>query len=98
MSQYRIILSPRAQADLKNAHTYTASTYGETKTRKYMSLLENGINQLLDNPEIGRMRDDVKAGYRSLNVEKHIIFYKIGKTDIHILGVIHGRMDVTNQF
>jgi toxin ParE1/3/4 len=56
------------------------------------------INQLLDNPEIGRARDEVKTGYRSLNIKKHIIFYKIQKTDIQILGVIHGRMDIATQF
>tara|TARA_B100001146_G_C16166781_1_gene428229 strand:+ start:631 stop:933 length:303 start_codon:yes stop_codon:yes gene_type:complete len=98
MAHYQIILSPRAQADLKNVRAYTVSTYGDDQTKKYLSLLEDGINQLLDNSEIGRNRDDVKLGYRSLNIEKHIIFYKIKKTDIHILGVIHSRMDVTNQF
>lgn len=98
MAKYQIILSPRAQVDLRNAHVYTVSTHGKTQAQKYLSLLEDGINQLLDNPEIGRARDDVKSGYRSLNVEKHIIFYKIQKTDIHILGVIHGRMDIAAQF
>lgn len=98
MAQYQIILSPRAQADLQNVHAYTLSTYGPGQAGKYLSLLEKGIHQLLDNPEIGRKRDDIKSGYRALSIEKHIIFYKIKETDIQILGVVHSRMDVTNQF
>ena len=98
MTQYQIILSPRAQNDLKNVRNYTIETYGEKQAAKYLSVIEDGINQLLDNPEIGRLRDDVKSGYRALNIEKHIIFYKIKITEIHILGVVHGRMDITTQF
>ena len=98
MTQYQIILSPRAQEDLKNVREYTLAAYGEKQTQKCLSLIEESINQLLDNPEIGRNRDDVKSGYRSLNIEKHTIFYIIKKTEIHILGVVHGRMDITSQF
>jgi len=98
MTQYQIILSPRAQDDLKNVRQFTVSTYSEKQAQKYLSAIEAGINQLLDNPEIGRSRDDVKSGYRSLNIEKHIMFYIIKKSEIHILGVIHGRMDITSQF
>lgn len=98
MSQYQIILSPRAQDDLKNVRQYTLSAHGEKQAQKFLSLIEEGINNLLDNPEIGRTRDDVKSGYRSLVIEKHIIFYTIKETDIHILGVVHGRMDIAGQF
>lgn len=97
MTKYRIILSPRAGADLADIYAYTLQSWGKAQADIYLDKIELAFNQLLDNPQIGRDRSDVKEGYRCLNIEKHVLFYKIVKTEIHILGVLHSRMDVINR-
>jgi toxin ParE1/3/4 len=49
---------------------------------------------LLDNPYLGKSRDDIKAGYRSLLVEKHLVFYRLADEQLEIMRILHYRMDV----
>ena len=97
MTQYQIILSLRSKADLGDIYAYTLQSWGRVQADTYLDKIELAFNQLLDNPKIGRERPDIKDGYRCLNIEKHILFYKIAKTEIHILGVLHSRMDIANH-
>lgn len=97
MPRYQIILSPRSKADLADIYAYTLQSWGKAQADTYLDKIEQSFNQLLDNPQMGRERSDVKDGYRCLNIEKHVLFYKMVKTEIHILGVLHSRMDAVNQ-
>ncbi|MBK6897664.1 MAG: type II toxin-antitoxin system RelE/ParE family toxin [Alphaproteobacteria bacterium] len=98
MTKYRIIISPQAQRDLKEIRAYTLQSWGSTQADDYLSKIEEAFYSLLENPEIGRERNDVKAGYRSLVIDKHVLFYKIVKSEILILGIPHGRMDILKYF
>ena len=98
MSKYRIIVSPQAQRDLKDIRSYTLQSWGATQADIYLRKIEEAFCGLLENPEIGRERNDVKAEYRSIVIEKHVLFYKINKSEIHILGIPHSRMDILNYF
>lgn len=98
MSEYRIIVSPQAQRDLKEIRTYTLQSWGAPQADIYLGKIEDAFYSLLENPEIGRERNDIKTGYRSIMIEKHVLFYKIEKSEIYILGIPHGRMDILNYF
>lgn len=98
MPRHRIVVSPRAERDLREIYAYTAQSWGAEQADLYMDKIEAAFHALLDNPKVGRVRDEVKPGYRSLGVERHVVFYTIKGADIHILGVPHGRMDVAGFF
>ncbi len=98
MSQYQIVVSPQAQRDLKEIRTYTLQGWGANQADIYLGKIEAAFYSLLNSPEIGRERNDVRTGYRSIVIEKHVLFYKIEKSEIHILGIPHGRMDILNYF
>ncbi len=98
MSQYRIIVSPQAKRDLKDIRSYTLQSWGAAQADIYLGKIEEAFYGLLDNPEIGRERNDIKTNYRSITIEKHVLFYKIKKSEIHILGIPHSRMDILNYF
>lgn len=98
MLQYQIIVSPQAQRDIEDIRSYTVQSWGANQADIYLGKIEDAFYSLLDNPEIGRERNDVKAGYRSIVIEKHVLFYKIKKSEIYILGIPHARMDVLNYF
>jgi toxin ParE1/3/4 len=60
---------------------------------QYVSMIEQGIMQLLDNPYIGKARPEIKKDLRSLQIQKHLIFYRVSKESIDIIGILHCRMD-----
>lgn len=71
-------------------------SWAKNQAALYLDKIETAFKGLLVNPEIGRERPDVKTGYRSLVIEQHIHFYKVAKKEVHILGIVHGRMDIVN--
>ncbi len=98
MSKYRIVVSPQAQRDLKDIRSYSLQSWGAKQADIYLGKIEGAFYDLLENPEIGRERNDIKTGYRSIVIEKHILFYKIETSENRILGIPHGRMDILNYF
>lgn len=89
----RIRLSLTAEHDLEAIWRYTVSEWGPEQAEKHLALIEKGAHLLLENPYIGQARPDVKAGYRVLPVEKHLIFYRVSEEYIDVLGIPYERMD-----
>lgn len=90
----RYILSPQAKEDIQKIKAYTQEQWGNSQTQRYISNIRDKMKWLSENPLIGIKRDDVKNTYRSFPVESHIIFYRMVKNHIEIIGVIHQKMDV----
>jgi len=87
-------LSEAAQQDIVSIRDYTMDTWGEEQTSRYLTQLKQRLEWLATNPELGKKRDEVKEGYRSYPEGRHIIFYRISKNCIEIIGVIHQSEDV----
>ena len=90
---YEIVKRPRAREDLIDIWLYTFREWGEAQADKYLDELEAGINQLKHNPKLGRSREDVRAGYRSLRVNQHTVYYMLTPSAIRIIRVLHAQMD-----
>jgi len=91
MACYKV--TPAAKADLKSIARYTQHKWGRKKRNQYLSALDNRFSWLADDPQLGKCRDEVKTGYRSYPEGLHVIFYRIVKGSIEILGVLHQNMD-----
>ncbi|MBC8441115.1 MAG: type II toxin-antitoxin system RelE/ParE family toxin [Deltaproteobacteria bacterium] len=92
MHKYR--LTPSAKSDLIEIWNYTVETWGEKQAEKYLQEIEDKLDQLADNPELGRQRPEIHPGYCSSPVRKHIIFYLQSDNHIDVIGVLHGKMDI----
>ena len=92
MPNYR--LTPVAKSDLLEIWNYTVETCGVKQAEKYLVNIEIKLEQLADNPKLGRQRPEIRPGYYSFPVGKHIIFYLHSGKHVDIIGVLHGRMDV----
>lgn len=92
MHEYR--LTPSAKSDLIKIWNYTVETWSETQAEKYLQDIEDTLNQLAANPELGRRRPEIAPGYHSFPVRKHVIFYLIPDRYIDIIGILHGKMDI----
>lgn len=87
-------LTPRALRDLDAIADYSISKWGADRTEQYLGALVDRMQWLADNPELGRKRNDIAAGYRCFGEGRHLIFYLAAEGFISIIGVPHASMDI----
>jgi toxin ParE1/3/4 len=88
----KLRLSRAAQQHLEDIWLYTISEWGEDQAEKYVALIEKALSLLPDNPYLGKVRPDVKPGYRALQAGKHLIFYSVGEEFVDVIGILHIRV------
>jgi len=92
------VLSEAAQNDIISIQNYTLDTWGRAQTDKYLSKLEQRLEWLAKNQQLGKQRDDIKCGYMSFPEGRHIIFYRIAEHGIEVMGIVHQSEDIDVHF
>ena len=87
-------LSIEADKDIDFIFNYTAEEFGIDQAVAYVSGFDNAFTQLLDNPELGSKRPEIRKGLRSLVRESHIVFYRVLKDRIRIVRILHASRDL----
>lgn len=90
MARFRF--SRRAEADLLSIRAHTLKTWGVDQTIRYVTDLRACCQMLADNPEAGRVCDDIRRGLRRMEHGRHVIFYRNDADGILISRVLHQRM------
>jgi len=88
-----IHISAEAERDLIEIRQFGLKQWDAGRADKYLDELDDGIQLLADNPELGSGRDYVRAGYRVLSLSRHAIDYTVAPSTIHIVRVLHEEMD-----
>jgi len=88
---YEINKSFLALDDLKGIWHYSLNKWGDAKAADYLRELDTGIQRLTVNPEMGKPRDRMRKGFRSIQINHHVVFYQIKGQIIHIIRVLHER-------
>jgi toxin ParE1/3/4 len=88
-------LAAQARAELDHIWDHIARETGSA------DLADRQINAITDRfsllatwPRIGRARDDLRPGLRSLPAGEYVIIYRVEDEDAVILHVFHGRQDI----
>ena len=68
----RLVLSPLAQEDYEDIAVYAVTTWGEEQWVSYEGALVQALTALAETPLLGRPRDDLRPGARSLRVREHV--------------------------
>ena len=90
----RLLVAPSAQKDLQGIHDFIAQDNPEAADR-WIDKLVSRFDNLSHQPGIGRKRDDLKSGYRSISEGQYVIFYRIATDDaLEIVRVLHGKRDL----
>ena len=89
----RYVKSRKADRDINSIYHYSAREFGERQTDKYLKGLENKLQQLSNNTQLGKACDWLIEGYRRLDYEGHVIYYRQRKNDIFIVRILHQRQD-----
>lgn len=87
-------LSQKAEQDLLDIRKYTIKNYGKKQAKNYLKKIKEKLEFISNNPEAGILREETVINYSSINVEKHVIFYKKTKGFIAIARILHQKMDV----
>jgi toxin ParE1/3/4 len=89
-----VILTVAAQKDLRDIEAYTLQQWGERQATRYISLIEEAIDTVGDNPKLGRVRPSLSADYRVYAVKSHFLVYKEDAQSITVLRILHQRMNI----
>lgn len=92
-------LSRYAERDIQKILTYTIDTWGIRQFNKYRDLIKQSLHMLSTDPQtsISRKRDELFSGCRSYLFGKHIIFYRVRRSNVEIVRILHQRMDVISH-
>ena len=88
----RIVVSPRAEADIVDIAAYTLENWGDRQMVRYVEGLHERFMRLAAEPYTGRRREELGRGYRSIVHGSHIVFYRLTVRDLVIVRVLHVRM------
>ncbi len=87
-----IVKSPLAEDDLLDIWQYSYNKWGVNKAGEYLLQLDAGMQGLANNPMLGKSREAVRRAYRSIQINRHVIYYKYHGDIIDIVRVLHERM------
>lgn len=94
----KIKLTRLAKIDLTNIWNYTDDTWGSAQADRCLKDIEQQFQNLLLEPEKGKLRNEIRQDYRSIFTKKHVIFYRYHKSCIEIVRILYQRMDVNAHF
>lgn len=91
-----VLFAPEALRDLREIKAYIAERNPVAATR-IIADCERTANLLASSPELGRSRDDLVPGLRSIvGAAPYVLFYRYRKGDdlVEVARVLHGHRDV----
>ena len=93
----KIVNSELAETDLLEIWLYTAEEWSLPQADIYLAQLGSTLKNLIDHPEMGKDRADLRKGYRSLLVNHQHVFYRLIDDEIQIMRVLHESVDLTKH-
>ncbi|CAN5687987.1 hypothetical protein BH10CYA1_BH10CYA1_03890 [soil metagenome] len=90
----RITFAGEALEDLDGIYRYIAEDNMAAADR-HRQQLQRRWEQLTDQPRIGRARNELKPGYRSITEGAYVILYRIvSDEEVQVMRVLHGKQDL----
>ena len=93
----KIRLTPQARQDAIEIWRYTEREWGTAQAETYSDRLAGAFDKIAENPFLGRPRDEVRPGYRSVLAGKHVIFYRPDAEIVEVARILHANMDVLSH-
>ena len=87
-------LSPKARQDFIDILRYTGETWGEGQLHIYRDKLNDALQAIGHNPQLGHRRDDLPPTHLAYLVGSHVIVYRPLGDAIGIVRILHQRMSL----
>ena len=98
MPRNKYILSREADNYLEEIFDYTFEEFGFNQAVKYLDEIAKVFIKIINTPEMGRSRNEIKKSLYSLPTGSHVVFYTIQINHIRIVRVLHGAKDMPKSF
>ena len=90
-------LTSRARRDYDNILLLSRRTWGAEQQATYRAALSQAFQELVAYPLLGRSREELFPGCRSLHAGQHVLYYTVRATEIVIVRILHVRQDAAGQ-
>jgi toxin ParE1/3/4 len=87
----KVVLRPRARADLRDIWLYTVERWSKRQAESYVRGLYAMFGFLADQPEVARERLDVSPPVRLHPYKSHLVIFRASDLTLDVLRVVHGR-------
>jgi toxin ParE1/3/4 len=88
-------LSRNVKAELDDIWAYIAVESASLEIAdRVVETITDTFLQLSKHPNLGRSRDDLRFGLRTIAVGSYVVIYRIDGNNVRILHVVHGRRDL----
>lgn len=95
---FNLIIADPANADLETTADYLAANYGLSRSDEFIDGITARMKYIAKFPRIGRSREELSPGLRSLPYKPYLIFYRIQDETIEIVRIASGYQDLTQLF
>jgi toxin ParE1/3/4 len=93
----RVLRRPLAAADIAEIWDYIAED-SIAQADAWVDRLDETLRLLATQPRMGRLREELSPGLRSLPFGRYVIFYEPLNDGIDVVRVLHAARDVDAQF
>ena len=95
----RLKVSQAAADDLEGIWLYTIEHWSLEQADRYLNLILDGFDLIMNDPMGGRDFSHVRKGYFGTNAGSHLVFYRINETvnEVEVIRVLHKRMDIEKR-
>jgi toxin ParE1/3/4 len=90
----KLVVSDAARQDLRDIARYTEKNWGSARKDTYLEAIKGRFRLIRERPTAGAPRDEIRPGYRSLSIGRHVIFYRLTEDAVEIVRILHGNMDL----
>lgn len=96
METFELILSPKAEDDLKSIYDWISSQSSFDTADRYIQRIEATCQQLRYFPQRGTRRDAVLAGLRTFGMERRVtIAFRVQGQRVEILRILYAGRELT---
>ncbi len=98
MTNNNYVISAKARSDIKAIAKYTLKEFGKRQSLLYAQGLKNILQELANNPELGKhyvaVKNQMLLRYR---YKSHVVFYYKDQNGIFIIRVLGGMMNFSKH-
>ena len=92
-----VVRTEQAEADLEAILTYLEGR-SPPAAERFAAAVDSRCRQLGQLPEIGRLREELAEGVRSIVIEKYVLFYRVNEQAVQVLRILDGSRDLRGIF
>ncbi len=90
-------LSPKAREDFIDILRHTGETWGEKQLQVYRDKIDDALQAINQNPQLGHSRADLPPAFSAYLVGSHVIVYRDLGDAIGIVRILHQRMSLARH-